>query len=39
MGYILKVELTELADGLDMECERKERVRINPRLWPEHLGK
>lgn len=27
MGYILKVELTELADGLDVECERMEGVK------------
>lgn len=27
MGYILKVELTELADGLDVECEQKESVK------------
>lgn len=26
MGFILKVELTELADGLGVQCERRKRV-------------
>lgn len=32
MGFMYKIELTELADGLDVECERKESIKDELKL-------
>lgn len=37
-GYLLKVEATGCADGLDVWCKAKGGVKSELCFWPEQLG-